>query len=113
MNNAASSALYGAVLLSVNKSEIIKANAQNKIAVSKDAYQAADTDLNTTWKELPASARNSLKSAQLTWVKDKVSKCGKISDAGLESINAETRIKIYNCQTKMTIDRTAFLSGNN
>ncbi|HEY2454526.1 MAG TPA: lysozyme inhibitor LprI family protein [Scandinavium sp.] len=113
MNNSASAALYGAVVLAVNKNEIIKANAQDKVAVAKNDYLVADADLNATWKVMPASARNSLKSAQLAWVKSKAAACGKISDADLATTSAETSIQIYNCQTKMTNERNAFLGGDN
>lgn len=113
MNNAASAALFGTTVLIVNKGEIIKANEDEKIAVAEDEYNTADAELNTAWNDMPASARTSMKSAQLAWVKGKITKCGKISDAGLEATPAATRVNIYNCQTKMTNQRVSFLAGDN
>ncbi|HEY2454424.1 MAG TPA: lysozyme inhibitor LprI family protein [Scandinavium sp.] len=113
MSNAASATLYGIVVLTTNKDEFIKANALQKLAIAKDDYQIADADLNATWQELPASSRNTLKLPQLAWVKGKAFACGKISDAELATTDAETSVKIYNCQTKMTHERNTFLSGSN
>ncbi|MEJ5074339.1 lysozyme inhibitor LprI family protein [Enterobacter ludwigii] len=113
MDNVAPSELYFITLLAVNKDEAIKENNKEKLQAAREEYRSADTELNSVWKDMPDSVRASMKSSQLAWVKEKATKCGKISDAMAETNNVATRINILNCQTKMTNERIAFLGGNN
>lgn len=62
---------------------------------------------------MPDSIRTSMKSSQLDWVKEKTTKCGKISDAMSESRNMNERVNILKCQVRMTNERISFLGGDN
>ncbi|WP_339435772.1 lysozyme inhibitor LprI family protein [Pseudomonas sp. EL_65y_Pfl1_R32] len=97
-------ALYRMVSLSVNKDEYILKNSLEK-------YHDEDALLNNIWMSLPASTRAMNKTAQREWIKEKVKKCGKISDATSETKNIQERIDIFKCQTSMTVDRVSLLSG--
>ncbi|TKI02541.1 lysozyme inhibitor LprI family protein [Martelella alba] len=108
-----SDALFNISVLSVNKSQIINAQAKENLASAKAEYKNSDSNLNSVWRELPDSSRNALKKEQVIWVSEKVAKCGKLSDAESNSVDMKHRIEIYQCQTKMTDERIDFLSGNN
>lgn len=109
----ASAALFNMSVLAVNKDQIISTLSQNSLNSARSAYVSADRELNAVWKELPDSARNSMKKEQIAWVNNKVAKCGKLPDGKSETINAQQQITIYQCQTKMTHERISYLTGNN
>lgn len=108
----ASAALFNMSVLAVNKEQIISALSQNALSSARSAYVNADRELNAVWKELPDSARNSLKKEQVVWVNNKVAKCGKLPDGESEKDNVQRWVDIYQCQTKMTNERIAYLTGN-
>lgn len=108
-----SDALFNISVLSVNKDQIINAHSKDTLDSAKAEYKSYDHDLNSVWRGLPDSAKNALKTEQLAWVKEKVSKCGKLSDAESNSVDMKQRIEIYQCQSKMTNERIDFLSGTN
>ena len=105
--------LFNISVLSVNKSQIINTQSKDNLDSGKAEYKNADRNLNSVWRELPDSSRNALKKEQLAWVNEKVTKCGKLSDAESNSVDIKHRIEIYQCQIKMTNDRIAFLNGDN
>lgn len=107
-----SGALFNISVLSVNKSQIINAQTMDNLSSANAEYKYADHNLNSVWRELPDSSRNALKKEQLVWVNEKVAKCGKLPDAESNKVDIKHRIEIYQCQTKMTNDRIAFLSGD-
>lgn len=110
--NDASSAMYSAVAMAVDKDKIINNNSKSKLNTVRYDYEEADGELNSIWKDLPDSARSTLKNGQLAWVNDKAIKCGKLSDAKSDVISIQQRISIYQCQKKMTNERISYLSGN-
>lgn len=99
-------------VLAVNKDQIITAVSENSLNSAQESYARVDRELNAVWKALPDSARNAMKKEQLAWVNDKVAKCGKLSDGKSEALDMQQRVNIYQCQTKMTHDRIAYLTGN-
>lgn len=99
-------------VFSVNKIEILNALSLRDLKKEQSYYENADSELNSLWRTLPDSARNSLKQEQVAWINEKTKKCGKISDATAESMDANKRTAIYQCQTKMTRERMYFLSKN-
>ncbi|WP_345830744.1 lysozyme inhibitor LprI family protein [Erwinia sp. HDF1-3R] len=108
-----SDVMFNVSVLAENKERIVKALSQSSLGQAQSNYKNADRELNALWKELPDSARNALKNEQLTWINDKVKKCGKISDASSETMDVSQRTGIYQCQAKMTNERISYLSGNN
>ena len=104
--------MYIMSVLAVNKEQVVSTFSQISLSSAQSAYASADHELNSAWKELPDSARNSMKKEQIAWVNSKVTKCGKISDAKSEEVNVQQRINIYQCQTKMTNERISYLNGN-
>ncbi|EXU74087.1 lysozyme inhibitor LprI family protein [Erwinia mallotivora] len=108
-----SDALFNISVLSVNKSQIINAQAKDNLDSAKAEYKNSDSNLNSVWRELPDSSRNALKKEQVAWVNGKVAKCGKLSDAESNNVDIKHRIEIYQCQIRMTNDRIAFLTGDN
>ncbi|MCE0814101.1 lysozyme inhibitor LprI family protein [Buttiauxella sp. S04-F03] len=104
--------LYQSSLMGIDKETIIQGNGQSRILSAKSSYDQSDAVLNQIWKDLPESARNSMRKAQGAWANDKAAKCGKLSDAELSTTAIEQRIKIYQCQTKLTQDRITYLGGN-
>ena len=108
-----SSAILSSSILAEDKDKFLKLISDKYLLEKQSAYADADRELNITWKELPDSARKSLKKEQLAWVNDKVKKCGKISDAASETVDVNKRASIYQCQMKMTKERISYLSGNN
>lgn len=113
MRNSAPDELYFITLLSVNKNEAIAESNNEKIKVAQSEYNEADAELNNLWKNMTDSVRASMKSSQLAWVKDKIVKCGKISDATSNTADITTRVNIFNCQTRMTNERITLLGGGN
>ncbi|MFO6296699.1 lysozyme inhibitor LprI family protein [Rahnella selenatireducens] len=111
--NYIQNALYQIAVLAVNKDYIIDSNFNGKILNARNDYARSDTYLNDIWKGLPDSIKTSMKKSQQTWVAEKALKCGKLSDANMETTPGQTRINIYDCQTKMTNDRITFLGGDN
>lgn len=108
-----SDALFNISVLSINKSQIIHAQFKGSLDSAKAEYKISDRNLNSVWRELPDSSRNALKKEQLAWVNEKVTKCGKLSDAESNNVDIKQRIEIYQCQIRMTNERIAFLSGDN
>lgn len=104
--------LYQAALMGVDKEEILNGNAQNRLLSAKNSYEQSDAILNQVWNELPDAARSSMRKAQGAWVSEKSIKCGKLSDAGLSTVAIEQRVKIYQCQTKLTQERISYLGGD-
>ncbi|QHB33843.1 DUF1311 domain-containing protein [Yersinia canariae] len=105
-------ALYQATILAVTKDDIISRNYNEKLNGVKNDYISQDAYLNDVWKRLPDAIRSSMKKEQVAWVNEKVTKCGKLSDAESATTPSQNRIKIYQCQTKMTQERIAFLGGD-
>ncbi|VEB98109.1 Uncharacterized protein conserved in bacteria [Cedecea lapagei] len=108
-----SDALFNISALSVNKNQIINAQSKDNLDSAKAEYKNSDRNLNSVWRELPDSSRNALKKEQMAWINEKVAKCGKLSDTESNNVDMKHRIEIYQCQTKMTNDRIAFLIGDN
>ncbi|MEN4889917.1 lysozyme inhibitor LprI family protein [Erwinia billingiae] len=104
--------LKQAAILAVTKDEVINKNFNYKVSDAKHDYTTQDAYLNTVWKNLPDSARASMKKQQVAWVNEKAVKCGKLSDANSIETPAQKRIEIYKCQTEMTLNRIAFLGGD-
>ncbi|WP_145531779.1 lysozyme inhibitor LprI family protein [Yersinia kristensenii] len=105
-------ALYQTTVLAVTKDDIISSNYSAKLDKAKRDYMGQDAYLNDVWKRLPDAIRSSMKKEQVAWVNEKALKCGKLSDADSAATPFQNRIKIYQCQTKMTQERIAFLGGD-
>ncbi|AJJ09365.1 hypothetical protein CH64_2105 [Yersinia rohdei] len=71
---------------------------------SRMAFANADSDLNTAWSTLTPVKRKELLPSQRQWIKTKDAMCGKVSMQGTDS---EVK-KMVDCQTQMTLARTAF-----
>jgi uncharacterized protein YecT (DUF1311 family) len=108
----ASDSMFNLSVLAENKDHIINTLSQDRFDSEQSAYTTADRELNAVWKALPDSARNAMKKEQVAWVKEKATKCGKLSDANSETINIKQRIGIYQCQTKMTNERSSYLGSS-
>jgi len=108
----ASAAMFNMSVLAVNKDQIISSLSQSSLSSAQSAYAYADRELNAVWKELPDSVRNSMKKEQVSWVNNKVAKCGNIPDRKSATINVQQQVSIYQCQTKMTQERISYLTGN-
>ncbi|WP_297122838.1 lysozyme inhibitor LprI family protein [uncultured Enterobacter sp.] len=104
--------LFNITLFALNKDDLEKANLQRKLSSAAYSYADSDRNLNMLWKSLPDSVRASMKKEQSVWIGDKARKCGKISDAASEAVSLQTRIDIYQCQTKMTEERVTYLGGD-
>jgi len=78
--------MFNMSVLAVNKDQIISTLSQSSLKLAQSAYASADRELNAVWKELPDSARNSMKKEQIVWVNNKVAKCGKIPNGKAETI---------------------------
>ncbi|CNK40963.1 lysozyme inhibitor LprI family protein [Yersinia mollaretii] len=104
--------LYRTTVLAVTKDDIISSNYSAKLSDAKNRYMDSDAYLNDVWKNLPDAIRSSMKKEQVTWINEKATKCGKLSDADLAATPFQDKIKIYQCQTKMTQERVAFLGGD-
>ncbi len=111
--NYIQNSIYKMSTLAVNKDHIITSNFTVKLSNSKNNYARSDRNLNDIWKSLPDSIKTSMKKSQQAWVNEKALKCGKLSDADMEITPIQNRINIYDCQTKMTNERIAFLGGDN
>jgi len=103
--------LATAAWLAVSKDNLIRDINKEKIDVAKLNYEKADAELNMIWKGLPDGIRMTLSSSQISWVKEKTVKCGKISDANHMDSSTDIRIKIFQCQEDMTTKRIYFLSN--
>ncbi|PLR36601.1 lysozyme inhibitor LprI family protein [Chimaeribacter arupi] len=104
--------LYQATLLAVNKNDIIRDYYNQKLYVVKNEYTEKDDALNGLWRSLPGAIKNSMKKSQTAWINEKALKCGKLPDANSDVTPFPTRMKIYECQIKMTEERIDFLGGN-
>lgn len=71
---------------------------------SRMAFANADSDLNTTWSTLTPAKKKELLPSQRQWIKTKDAMCGKVS---MQGTDAEVK-KMVDCQTQMTLSRTAF-----
>jgi len=96
----------------VNKDSLINEVNMQTLGALREEYESKDAQLNAIWNDLPDAVRAAMKAEQVSWVKSKVSQCGKISDANLASVAVEQRAGIFKCQTNMTRQRIAFLSHN-
>lgn len=112
MEDNAPSKLYLIALLSVNKNELIAESNKEKFDLAQSTYNEADAELNALWESLPESVRTSMKSSQLTWVKGKTVKCGKLSDVSNNTLDITTKVNIFSCQTRMTNERITLLGGD-
>ncbi|MFZ1875129.1 MAG: lysozyme inhibitor LprI family protein [Chania sp.] len=108
----ASSSMYNAVVMSADKDKIIDSNSQGKLSSVKYNYEDSDRELNRVWRDLPDSSRDALKKSQVAWVGEKAIKCGKLSDAKLDTVSVQQKINTYQCQKKMTDERINYLVGN-
>ncbi|MEG5483193.1 lysozyme inhibitor LprI family protein [Enterobacter kobei] len=108
----AADAMFNISVIAVNKDQIINRISEDSLDSAKSAYARTDRELNAVWKELPDSVQSSLKKEQIAWVNNKMAKCGKLSDDKTESVNVQQQLNTYRCQTKMTNDRIAYLTGN-
>ena len=72
---------------------------------SRMAFANADSDLNTAWSTLTPTKKKELLPSQRQWIKTKDAMCGKVSMQGTDS---EVK-KMVDCQTQMTLSRTAFI----
>lgn len=72
---------------------------------SRMAFANADSDLNTAWSALTPTKKKELLPSQRQWIKTKDAMCGKVSMQGTDS---EVK-KMVDCQTQMTLSRTAFI----
>ncbi|HCM9210243.1 TPA: DUF1311 domain-containing protein [Enterobacter roggenkampii] len=107
-----SQSLAAMTMLAMNKSELEKADLDNKLNNAIFAYSENDGQLNNLWKSLPESVRASMKKEQNLWINEKAKRCGKISDASSTATPVETRIKIYQCQSERTFERFIYLGGD-
>ena len=105
--------IFNLSVLAANKDQIMGAMLQNRLETAESVYASSDKELNTTWNALPVSARNAMKKEQVAWVNEKITKCGKLSDAKSATININQKLGIYECQTKMTTERSVYLTGSN
>lgn len=71
---------------------------------SRMAFANADSDLNTAWSTLTSAKKKELLPSQRQWIKTKDAMCGKVS---MQGTDAEVK-KMVDCQTQMTLSRTAF-----
>lgn len=71
---------------------------------SRMAFANADSDLNTAWSTLTPAKKKELLPSQRQWIKTKDAMCGKVS---MQGTDAEVK-KMVDCQTQMTLSRTAF-----
>lgn len=71
---------------------------------SRIAFANADSDLNTAWSTLTPAKKKELLPSQRQWIKTKDAMCGKVS---MQGTDAEVK-KMVDCQTQMTLSRTAF-----
>ena len=71
---------------------------------SRMAFANADSDLNTAWSTLTPAKKKELLPSQRQWIKTKDAMCGKVS---MQGTDAEVK-KMLDCQTQMTLSRTAF-----
>ncbi|HGH3390436.1 TPA: lysozyme inhibitor LprI family protein [Citrobacter freundii] len=71
---------------------------------SRMAFANADSDLNTAWSTLTPAKKKELLPSQRQWIKTKDAMCGKVS---IQGTDAEVK-KMVDCQTQMTLSRTAF-----
>lgn len=71
---------------------------------SRMAFANADSDLNTAWSTLTPEKKKELLPSQRQWIKTKDAMCGKVS---MQGTDAEVK-KMVDCQTQMTLSRTAF-----
>lgn len=71
---------------------------------SRMAFANADSDLNTAWRTLTPEKKKELLPSQRQWIKTKDAMCGKVS---MQGTDAEVK-KMVDCQTQMTLSRTAF-----
>ena len=71
---------------------------------SRMAFANADSDLNTGWSTLTPAKKKELLPSQRQWIKTKDAMCGKVS---MQGTDAEVK-KMVDCQTQMTLSRTAF-----
>lgn len=72
------------------------------------AFANADSDLNTAWSTLTPAKKKELLPSQRQWIKTKDAMCGKVS---MQGTDAEVK-KMVDCQTQMTLSRTAFSEIN-
>ena len=71
---------------------------------SRMAFANADSDLNTAWSTFTPAKKKELLPSQRQWIKTKDAMCGKVS---MQGTDAEVK-KMVDCQTQMTLSRTAF-----
>ncbi|EPW7258981.1 lysozyme inhibitor LprI family protein [Citrobacter freundii] len=71
---------------------------------SRMAFANADSDLNTAWSTLTPAKKKELLPSQRQWIKTKDAMCCKVS---MQGTDAEVK-KMVDCQTQMTLSRTAF-----
>ncbi|MDA8492908.1 lysozyme inhibitor LprI family protein [Kluyvera georgiana] len=109
---ALSDSMYNMAALAVKKDRLIEKQNQLDVSYSEGKYKQNDIELNRIWAALPDSIRSGMKKEQQAWVASKVTQCGKLSDAQSKTLPTESRIRIYECQNKMTLSRIEQLGGD-
>lgn len=95
-----------------NKEAIIKNNSPERLQKARQDYEIADKKLNEIWKAIPASFRESMKEAQIEWVREKTDNCGTIHAANSDENTIAERSDIFICQEQYTKERIKFLRGD-
>lgn len=111
--DAIATSMIKSAIMAIDKDEIIKENYNDKLSHAKSEYTRNDAYLNQIWKNFPDSIKSSMKNSQASWIDEKAVKCGKLADANSDATALPDRLKIYECQLKMTMERLSYLRGVN
>lgn len=111
MNNLASTTLYHAVIIAVNKKEIMKGQEMRKLSNIQAEHDETALKFNAIWDAMPEQVRVFMDTSRQEWIQEEKNTCGEISEAVSETKPARYRISIYECRVKMLRERIAFFNG--
>lgn len=110
--NMVSATIFGVAWFKVNSDDITKKIKEGKYRYVSNEYKTADKELNAVWNGFSVAIRKQLMHDAKLWVSDKNKICGKVEGLEKSEVFLSEKISIYECQTKMTLQRIDVLSSD-
>lgn len=110
--NMVSATIFGVAWFEVNSDDITKKIKEGKYQYASNEYKAADKELNAVWNGFSVAIKKQLMHDAKLWVSDKNKICGKVEGLEKSKIPLNEKTSIYQCQTKMTLQRIGVLSAD-
>lgn len=109
--NMVSATIYAIAWFAKNADDIAQNIEEGKYQDVIKNYNSADSQLNAIWDDFSETAKQSLKSDARKWILEKNRICGNVDDLNNNHLPLSEKIPVYECQTKMTLQRIDALSS--